>query len=123
MGGRNVLGGRLQLCGADPLTGFFRTGKCETASRDWQCQVVCVMVTEEFLDFSWRHGIDLRTPRHTFPGLRPGDKWCLSGQQWLEAYRAGVAPPVFLEATHAAVLATIELEKLKEYAVDYFVFG
>jgi len=119
-GQRNVLGGLLRACSYAPLTGFFRTGCCETAADDTGRHVVCVRVSADFLAFSKSHGNDLTTsrPEYRFAGLKPGDRWCLCANRWLEAQRAGVAPPVVLAATHRAALATIDLELLRRYAID-----
>ncbi|MDX5364684.1 MAG: DUF2237 domain-containing protein [Pseudazoarcus pumilus] len=116
----NVLGGPLLACSYAPLTGFFRTGCCETSGEDVGRHVVCVKVTREFLDFSRAAGNDLSTPRpeFRFAGLKPGDRWCLCAARWLEAYRAGVAPGVVLAATHRAALEIIPLELLRECALE-----
>ena len=116
---RNVLGEALEPCSYEPITGFYRTGCCETGPEDLGLHVVCAQVTEAFLRFSDRQGNDLVTPRPElgFPGLIPGDRWCLCAARWLEAYRAGVAPPVILAATHASVLELIPLEVLKANAL------
>lgn len=116
----NVLGGPLLACSYAPLTGFFRTGCCETSGEDVGRHVVCVKVTREFLDFSRAAGNDLSTPRpeFRFAGLQPGDRWCLCAARWLEAYRAGVAPGVVLAATHRAALEIIPLELLRECALE-----
>jgi uncharacterized protein (DUF2237 family) len=115
---RNVLGGTLQACSFDPLTGFLRSGCCETGPDDIGEHTVCVRVTEEFLAFSVARGNDLVTPqpRWRFPGLKPGDRWCLCASRWLEAYQAGVAPPTVLEATHEAALRVIPIELLSHHA-------
>lgn len=115
----NVLGGELQSCSTDPMTGFFRTGCCDTGGEDTGVHVVCVRVTTEFLAFSRSRGNDLSTPRPAsgFPGLNPGDRWCLCASRWQEALDAGVAPPVVLEATHARALEWIDLSDLRRYAV------
>lgn len=115
---RNVLGGALLACSYAPLTGFYRTGCCETGADDHGRHVVCVRVTAEFLDFSRRAGNDLSTPRpeYRFAGLKPGDRWCLCAMRWVEALRAGCAPPVVLEATHEATLSIVDLEVLKAHA-------
>jgi uncharacterized protein (DUF2237 family) len=101
------------------LTGFYRTGCCETGPEDVGLHVVCAQVTEAFLRFSAQQGNDLITPRPEFgfPGLVPGDRWCLCAARWLEAYRAGVAPPVILAATHESVLTLIPLEVLQAHAL------
>ncbi len=119
-GGRNVLGGPLQTCSARPLTGFFRNGCCDTGPQDPALHVVCAKVTREFLEFSASSGNDLVTPHpeFEFPGLKPGDCWCLCAARWRDALRAGVAPPVMLAATHEAALEVVALEDLKKHAVD-----
>lgn len=111
---RNVFGELLEPCSLDPLTGFYRDGCCETGPDDRGSHTVCAIMTEEFLRFSVRRGNDLVTPRpeFRFPGLKPGDRWCLCVSRWEEARRAGVAPPVVLEATHEAALRVVELEDL-----------
>jgi uncharacterized protein len=111
---RNLLGDPLQACSYDPLTGFTRSGCCETGPQDAGRHVVCARVTEAFLEFSLARGNDLVTPmpQWRFPGLKPGDRWCVCASRWLEAHRAGVAPPVVLEATHEAALELIPLEVL-----------
>lgn len=116
----NVLGGPLLACSYAPLTGFFRTGCCETSGKDVGRHVVCVKVTREFLEFSRSAGNDLSTPRpeFRFAGLQPGDRWCLCAARWLEAYRAGVAPGVVLAATHRAALEIVPLEWLRECALE-----
>lgn len=116
---RNVLGGELEPCGYDPLTGFYRDGCCETGSEDVGVHVVCARMTAEFLEFSREHGNDLSTPHpeYGFPGLQPGDRWCLCASRWHEAYEAGVAPPVILGATHASATEFCSLEALRAHAV------
>jgi uncharacterized protein len=111
----NVLGTDLETCSLDPLTGYFRDGCCNTDEHDRGLHVVCARVTREFLDFSTRRGNDLVTarPEFGFPGLKPGDRWCLCAMRWLEALAAGVAPPVVLESTHQRALAVVTLEQLK----------
>lgn len=113
----NVLGTPLQDCSLDPLTGFYRTGCCETGSDDDGFHLVCVQVTAEFLAFSRQRGNDLSTPRPemSFPGLKPGDRWCLCAPRWQEALDAGVAPPVHLEATHILTLEFVDLADLKRH--------
>ncbi len=115
---RNVLGGELALCSKSPLTGFLRTGCCETGPDDFGVHTVCVRTTAEFLDFSRRAGNDLSTPmpEYGFPGLKPGDQWCLCAARWQEAFEAGHAPKVVLAATHEATLAIVQLEDLKKHA-------
>lgn len=115
---RNVLGGPLLACSYAPLTGFYRTGCCETGPDDLGRHIICVRVTDAFLDFSRSVGNDLSTPRpeHRFAGLRAGDRWCLCALRWKEALDAGVAPPVVLEATHEAALRVVDLGTLKTHA-------
>jgi hypothetical protein len=117
---QNVLGGPLEGCGIDPVTGFFRDGSCATGPEDLGSHTVCAVVTEEFLDFQRRTGNDLTTPRpeFAFPGLRPGDRWCVVAVRWLHAYRAGAAAPVVLAATNRAALDVVPLAALLEHAVD-----
>lgn len=117
---RNVLGGVLLPCSVAPLTGFFRDGCCNTGPQDVGLHVVCVEVTAAFLAFSQATGNDLSTPqpRFGFPGLRPGDRWCLCAERWEEARRAGMAPPVLLEATHEAALKVCRQEDLAAHALD-----
>ncbi len=116
---RNVLGGPLVPCSRFPMTGFFRDGLCRTCPEDVGRHTVCVEVTERFLAFSRRAGNDLTSPRPDldFPGLIPGDRWCLCLLRWIQALRAGEAPPVVLEATHHSVLDLIDLRILKAHAV------
>jgi hypothetical protein len=117
---RNVLGGPLQVCSSRPLSGFYRNGCCDTGPQDAGLHVVCARMTSEFLDFSVTRGNDLVTPvpEHEFPGLKPGDRWCLCAARWREALQCGMAPPVILAATHEAVLAVVSLEDLKKHALD-----
>jgi hypothetical protein len=119
-GSKNVLGGELKSCSTSPVTGFFRNGCCETGPDDLGLHTVCAVMTPEFLAFSRRAGNDLTTPRPdlAFPGLKPGDRWCLCAPRWKEALDAGVAPPVVLEATHEETLAITPLGVLKDYAVE-----
>jgi hypothetical protein len=119
-GDRNVLGGPLEPCSHDPETGYLRDGCCRHLRRDPGRHEVCAAVTEGFLEFSKERGNDLVTPRPDlgFPGLEPGDRWCLCLPRWLEAAEAGVAPPVELAATNEAVLEAVDLETLREYAVE-----
>lgn len=120
MGQINVLGGELESCSLDPLTGFYRTGCCETGPEDVGVHTVCVEVTAEFLAFSRLRGNDLSTPRPEFgfPGLEAGDRWCLCAERWQEAFEAGVAPRVVLTATHEATLEIVRLADLKRYSLD-----
>ena len=115
----NVLGQELLPCSNAPLTGFFRNGCCETGPDDLGLHTVCAVMTAEFLDFSQRAGNDLSTPRPDlhFPGLKPGDRWCLCAPRWKEALDAGAAPGVVLEATHEETLAIVTLDVLRAYAV------
>jgi uncharacterized protein (DUF2237 family) len=117
---KNVLGGDLEPCNLDPITGFYRNGCCDTGAEDAGVHVVCAEMTEEFLDFSVMQGNDLVTPvpAFGFPGLKPGDRWCLCAARWQDAYEAGVAPPVHLAATHARVLDWCDLAALKAHALD-----
>ena len=118
---RNVLGGELQPCSHDPVTGYFRDGCCNTDAGDLGQHLVCARVDEAFLAFSLASGNDLVTPRpeYGFVGLKPGDQWCLCAGRWLEAQVAGVAPPVVLAATHASALDIIPLEVLQAAALEY----
>ena len=115
---RNVLGGPLKPCSTAPLTGFFRNGQCDTCAEDESCHTVCVEVTEDFLAFSRRIGNDLSTPRpeFEFPGLQPGDRWCVCAARWLECVEGGVSAPVALTATHVRTLEIVPLEILKQHA-------
>ena len=117
---RNVLGGELQLCGTDPVTGFFRDGCCNTGEDDVGSHTICAVVTREFLDHQRSIGNDLTVamPVYGFRGLVPGDRWCVTAVNWARAYSAGVAAPVVLAATNAAVLDLVPLEALQEHAVD-----
>jgi uncharacterized protein len=116
----NVLGRPLAPCSYEPLTGYFRDGCCRTDPTDQGLHVVCVVVTADFLAFSRARGNDLSTPRpeYRFPGLKPGDRWCLCALRWLEALQAGMAPEVVLEATHVNTLGVVTLDQLRAYAVD-----
>jgi uncharacterized protein len=117
---RNVLGERLEVCSLKPMTGFFRDGCCDTSAEDLGSHTVCAVMTAEFLEFSRSRGNDLSTPREEFgfPGLEPGDRWCLCAPRWQEALKAGHAPRVVLRATHAGALEHCSLADLKRYAVD-----
>ena len=117
---RNVFGARLEPCSEDPMTGFLRDGCCADHPDDRGRHEICAVVTEDFLQFSKARGNDLITPRpeFDFPGLDPGDRWCLCVGRWLEAERADVAPPLVLEATNESVLAEIDTETLREYEYD-----
>jgi uncharacterized protein len=117
---RNVLGEELELCGTDPLTGFFRDGCCNTGPEDLGSHTICAVVTAEFLAHQRGIGNDLSTPRpeYQFPGLVPGDRWCVTAVNWARAYNDGVAAPVVLAATNEAVLGVVPLDVLRELAVD-----
>lgn len=112
---KNVLGEELRPCSMDPKTGFFRDGCCHTSAEDVGMHTVCTVMTPEFLEFTRARGNDLSTPRpeFRFPGLKPGDRWCLCLGRWQEALEAGKAPPVVLEATHASVIEFVDLEILR----------
>ena len=116
----NVLGEPLTLCSESPMTGFYRDGCCNTEAADIGSHTVCTRVTAEFLEFSLKRGNDLSTPHAEFgfPGLRPGDQWCLCAARWQEALTAGAAPKVVLQATHAASLRIVKLADLKRHAID-----
>jgi len=115
----NVLGGDLEPCGFDPVTGFYRDGYCRTGSGDLGVHVVCAVMTEEFLEFTRSRGNDLVTPvpEFLFPGLVPGDHWCVVAGRWQEALEAGLAPPVVLEATHASALEFVSMADLEAHAL------
>ncbi|MHB1584103.1 MAG: DUF2237 family protein [Acidimicrobiales bacterium] len=115
---KNVIGGELEPCGTDPLTGFYRDGCCNTGADDVGVHTVCAAVTAEFLEFSKAAGNDLSTPQPAvgFSGLVPGDRWCLCAARWKEACDAGAAPPVVLASTHAASLEWVSLEELRRHA-------
>lgn len=117
---RNVLGGPLGVCSENPVTGFYRTGCCDTGPQDVGRHTVCIVATEAFLAFSKSRGNDLSTPapEWDFPGVKPGQRWCLCAARWVEAYQAGMAPRVVLNATNEATLDLIPLEVLKRHAVD-----
>ena len=117
---RNVFGEPLEPCSEDPLTGFFRDGCCNTSDEDLGRHTVCTRVTREFLAFSRSRGNDLSTPREEFgfPGLLPGDQWCLCAARWQEAFEAGAAPRVVLQSTHVATLEIVDFADLKRHAID-----
>jgi hypothetical protein len=117
---RNVLGGELQPCSLDPMTGFFRDGCCNTSAEDFGSHTVCAIMTAEFLAFSKARGNDLSTavPEYGFPGLKPGDRWCLCAPRWREAFIAGQAPKVVLAATQEGALEYADLVDLKRFAID-----
>jgi len=115
---KNVFGTELKPCSMEPLTGFFRDGSCNTSEQDFGSHTVCAIITEDFLRFSFDQGNDLITPmpQYNFPGLGPGDRWCLCALRWREAFDQGVAPKVVLEATHEKALEVIPLEDLVSHA-------
>ena len=117
---RNVLGGPLEQCGTDPLTGFFRDGSCTTDERDHGSHTICAVVSAEFLEHQRSIGNDLVTPmpQYMFPGLQAGDRWCVTAINWLRAYRDGVAAPVVLASTHERATEIVPLAALREHAVD-----
>lgn len=117
---KNVLGKPLETCSVDPMTGYFRDGCCNTDVTDGGTHTVCAVMTEEFLAFSKAAGNDLSTPRpeFKFPGLNPGDRWCLCAVRWKEAYKVGKAPKVVLEATHAETLGYVKFSDLESHCVD-----
>ncbi|HIK42697.1 DUF2237 domain-containing protein [Thermoleptolyngbya sp. M55_K2018_002] len=117
---RNVLGSKLEVCSIAPMTGFYRDGCCSTGAGDFGAHVVCAEVTQEFLDYTKAQGNDLCTPMpaYGFPGLKPGDRWCLCASRWKEALDAGVAPPVVLAATHASALEYVSMAELEKHALD-----
>jgi uncharacterized protein (DUF2237 family) len=117
---KNVLGVALALCSASPRTGFYRDGCCNSGTEDQGLHVVCAQMTGEFLEFARAQGNDLVTPapEYGFPGLKPGDRWCVCAGTWRQAYEAGVAAPVVLAATHEETLAVVPLAALKEHALD-----
>jgi len=117
---KNVLGERLESCSESPLTGFTRSGSCETGPSDLGAHTVCAQVTPEFLHYSKLQGNDLITPvpEFEYPGLKPGDRWCLCAARWREAMEAGCAPKVALRATHERALGVVGIEDLKSHAID-----
>jgi uncharacterized protein len=117
---KNVLGEALEGCGSDPLTGWFRDGSCRTGPDDRGSHTICAVVSREFLEHQQRIGNDLVTPvpQYRFPGLKPGDRWCVTAPNWLRAHLDGAAAPVVLGATHERVLDIVPLEVLQVYAVD-----
>ncbi len=120
MSERNVLGGELETCGTEPLTGFFRDGCCHTGEQDQGSHTICVVATAEFLEHQRSIGNDLSrpVPAYSFPGLVPGDRWCVTALNWARAHRDGMAAPVVLAATNEAVLRLVPLEVLRPHAVD-----
>lgn len=117
---KNVFGEELEACSISPMTGFYRDGCCRTGPQDLGMHIVCTEVTEEFLEFSKLKGNDLSTPNpeFDFPGLRPGDRWCVCALRWKAAMDSGYAPPVILASTHESVLEVLSFEDLKKYAID-----
>ncbi len=117
---RNVLGGELEPCGTDPVTGFFRDGCCSTGPQDLGSHTICAVVTGEFLEHQRNIGNDLSTPmpQHRFPGLQPGDRWCVTATNWYRAHREGVAAPVVLASTPERALEVVPLDALRAHAVD-----
>ena len=117
---RNVLGGPLEQCGTDPVTGFYRDGSCTWGPDDIGSHTICVVATADFLEHQYRVGNDLLTPRPqwNFPGLQPGDRWCVVAVRWLQAHQEGCAAPVVLAATNAQALEVVPLDVLRPYAVD-----
>ena len=117
---KNVLGGELEICSLSPMTGFYRDGCCNTGPEDAGSHTVCTRVTKEFLAFSKWRGNDLSTPMPDFgfPGLKPGDRWCLCAARWKEALNAGAAPHIVLTATHEKALEIVSLDDLKKHALD-----
>jgi uncharacterized protein len=120
MAERNVLGGELEECGTDPITGFYRDGCCNTGGDERVVHTICAVVSDEFLAHQRSIGNDLSTPmpQYHFPGLKPGDRWCVTAPNWLRAHEDGVAAPVVLAATNEAVLSIVPMEVLEQYAVD-----
>ncbi|MHB1214097.1 MAG: DUF2237 family protein [Thiobacillus sp.] len=117
---RNVLGSPLRVCGASPMTGFARDGSCHTGPQDIGSHTVCAQMTDAFLSYSLQRGNDLVTPvpEYGFPGLKPGDRWCVCAARWLDAAEAGVAPPVVLDATHVRALQKVALADLHYHALQ-----
>lgn len=117
---RNVFGNDLESCGTDPMTGFYRDGSCQTGEQDRGSHTVCAVMTREFLDHQASIGNDLSTPmpQYHFPGLVPGDRWCVTAPNWLRAHHDGVAAPVVLASTHERALDIVPLDALREHAVD-----
>ena len=116
---KNVEGNPLETCCKSPMTGFYRNGCCDTGAEDRGLHIVCATMTAEFLEYSKKRGNDLITPMpmYNFPGLKPGDKWCLCVSRWIEALEAGVAPPIILASTHAKTLEFLPLEVLQEHSL------
>ncbi len=120
MPAKNVLGTDIEPCSTDPMTGFYRDGCCRTGPEDVGLHLVCCVMTAEFLEFSKARGNDLSTPNpmYSFPGLKPGDRWCLCALRWKEACDAGMAPQVVLASTHMSTIEFATLDELKQHAVD-----
>ena len=116
----NIFSEEIEDCSCDPMTGFFRNGCCETSDHDAGSHTVCALMNKEFLEFSSSRGNDLinPVPAFNFPGLNPGDRWCLCANRWLEAYEAGTAPHIIAKATNIKALEIIEIEQIKEFAID-----
>ena len=116
----NVFDEPLEPCGQDPVTGFYRDGCCNTSDDDFGSHTVCVALTQEFLEYTRFRGNDLSTPRpdYGFPGLKPGDSWCLCAGRWLEAFDDGMAPRVYVRRTHKRALEIVPMEKLKRHGID-----
>ncbi|MDJ0725501.1 MAG: DUF2237 domain-containing protein [Prochloraceae cyanobacterium] len=116
---KNVLGNKLEICCTSPMTGYYRNGSCNVDPTDFGVHSVCARVTAEFLNYTKSLGNDLTTPRpeYNFPGLKPGDRWCLCAARWVEAKDDGFAPPIVLESTHEITLQYVSLEELKQYAI------
>jgi uncharacterized protein (DUF2237 family) len=117
---KNILGGDLEPCSVDPMTGYFRDGCCRTGSGDYGVHAVCAVLTDEFLAFSKAQGNDLSTPnpQYNFPGLKAGDRWCLCAPRWHEAWQAGMAPKIVANATHISALEHCDGKALREHAID-----
>jgi uncharacterized protein len=116
----NVLGGELKPCSTDPVTGFYRDGCCNTGPDDLGSHTVCILASKEFLEYSRFRGNDLSTPHPEFgfPGVKPGERWCLCAARWLEAYEQDMAPKIYLQSTHAKALEIVSIDKLKKHAID-----
>jgi len=116
----NVFDEPLETCGSDPVTGFYRDGCCNTSRDDIGSHTICILASQDFLEYSRFRGNDLSTPAPDFgfPGLKPGDSWCLCAARWLEAYQQGMAPRVFLKRTHKKALEIVPMELLREFAID-----
>lgn len=116
---KNILGTDLEDCCLELATGFFRDGSCDTCDEDLGMHTVCAEMTQDFLVFSKKQGNDLSTPReeYDFPGLKPGDRWCVCLPRWIEAYEAGAAPKILLRSTHSSVLEHVPIEVLERYAL------